>query len=409
MLPKGWLSASVASVCETVSVGIVVNPSDYYVSEERGVKAFRSGNVRENKVQDDRWVYLSEEGHIKNKKSVLQAGDVLIVRTGFAGTACVVPQHLAGSNCIDVLFARPKPDRLLPEYLSELTNSEVGRRQVFSGQTGLAQKHLNVATYSKMSFGLPPLDEQRRIIEILSTWNDAIAVAERLIVNCRRLRQSMLHHLVRKPASQARWPMLPISAISTRVQRRIESDEAFPVLMISSGSGFVRQDEKYSRFMAGKSLENYVLLEEGEFAYNKGNSKRYEFGCIFPLKSHERGLVPHVYVCFRLNPQYVSGFFEQLFAADFLHDQLGALVNTGVRNNGLLNIRPHDFMACSVPIPPLEDQTRIADTLATATQWMEKQEAILVRLKQEKAALMAVLLTGRRRVHFPDVKVEAQT
>ena len=161
--------------------------------------------------------------------------------------------------------------------------------------------------------------------------------------------------------------------------------------------------------MAGKSLDNYVLLEEGEFAYNKGNSKRYEFGCIFPLKSHERGLVPHVYVCFRLIPSCVSGFFEQLFAADFLHDQLGALVNTGVRNNGLLNIRPHDFLACKVPVPSLEEQTRIADTLAIAAQWIETQEEMLARLKQEKGALMATLLTGKRRVRLPDSEMVVQS
>ncbi len=202
--------------------------------------------------------------------------------------------------------------------------------------------------------------------------------------------------------------MAPIVKISERVQRRAGESEELPVLMISSGTGFVRQDEKYSRFMAGKSVENYIALDCGEFAYNKGNSKLYEFGCVFPLRSHKRGLVPNVYVCFKLSAGLHAGFYEYLFRADYLHDQLGALVNTGVRNNGLLNIRPTDFLACQVPVPPLVEQQRIAEILSAATTWREQQARDLHLLKREKKALMSQLLTGQRRVKLPEAEVAAQ-
>ena len=113
------------------------------------------------------------------------------------------------------------------------------------------------------------------------------------------------------------------------------------------------------------------------------------------------GLVPHVYVCFRLHDEHDAGFFEHLFAADYLHDQLGALVNTGVRNNGLLNIRPADFMACQVPVPPGDDQRRIAARLAVAAEWVRRQDEFASRLREEKGALVADLLTGKRRFRLP--------
>jgi type I restriction enzyme S subunit len=407
MVPKEWQIASVSSVCTQVSVGIVVNPSHYYVADGQGVRAFRSGNVRENAVQDSKWVYLSDEGHRKNSKSKLKAGDVLVVRTGFAGTACVVPQEFDGCNCIDILFARPDTSKLVPDYLAQLTNSQQGRRQVLSGQSGLAQKHLNVSSYSKMTFALPPVEEQRRIVQILATWDQAIATTERLVVNSQKQVKALLQQLLIKPTARGDWTMVPISKISERIQRRADEDEALPVLMISSGTGFVRQDEKYSRFMAGKSVENYIALNRGEFAYNKGNSKLYEFGCVFPLRGYERGLVPNVYVCFKLSSGLNAAFYEHVFRADYLHDQLGALVNTGVRNNGLLNIRPADFLACQVPVPPLEDQHRIAGLLKTASTWVMQHERDLGFLKQEKVALMSQLLTGKRRVKLPEAEAEA--
>ncbi len=184
--------------------------------------------------------------------------------------------------------------------------------------------------------------------------------------------EALLQNLLIKTAGRDEWATLPIGEVSERVQRRANEDEDLPVLMISSGSGFVRQDEKYSRFMAGKSVENYIALDRGEFAYNKGNSKLYEFGCVFVLNGYERGLVPNVYVCFKLSAKLNAAFFEHLFRADYLHDQLGALVNTGVRNNGLLNIRPVDFLACKVPVPPLDVQSHIANVLTTAVNWVEK-------------------------------------
>ena len=193
------------------------------------------------------------------------------------------------------------------------------------------------------------------------------------------------------------WEFKRISEIATRVQRKNDAAE-HPILTISSLSGFVRQDERYSRYMAGESVKNYILLKKGEFAYNKGNSKTYEFGCIFDLEAYEAGLVPHVYVCFRLKNGLSHRYFKYLFEADYLKPQLGALVNTGVRNNGLLNIKPTEFMQTKVPVPCFEEQESIADMLYNSSRTIRVLQDKLACLKDEKKALMQQLLTGKRRV-----------
>lgn len=82
MVPNGWDLVEAQDICQRISVGIVVKPKDYYVPENEGVRAFRSANVREGYVEDSNLTYISDLGHQKNKKSILQAGDVLVVRTG---------------------------------------------------------------------------------------------------------------------------------------------------------------------------------------------------------------------------------------------------------------------------------------------------------------------------------------
>lgn len=158
--------------------------------------------------------------------------------------------------------------------------------------------------------------------------------------------------------------------------------------------------------MAGESVNNYILLYKGEFAYNKGNSKTYEFGCIFPLNNFETGLVPHVYVCFKIHSKYCAEFYKYLFENDYLKKQLGDMVNTGVRNNGLLNIKPEDFLRATVPVPPLPEQKAIAEILTAADAVIGQYEAKLAHLQRQKKALMQQLLTGKIRV-TPDKSDDA--
>ena len=57
-------------------------------------------------------------------------------------------------------------------------------------------------------------------------------------------------------------------------------------------------------------------------------------------------------------------YYEQLFIAGFLNSQLYRFINHGVRDDGLLNLTEKDFYSCIVPVPPLEEQQRIANILS---------------------------------------------
>ena len=295
-----------------------------------------------------------------------------------------------------LLVLSPKDDSFDVGYLADYLNHGF---EIHYESGGIPQ--LPGKTLGNYSILLPPLPEQRRIAEILSTWDRAIETVEALIANARAQKKALMQSLLtgkhRLPGFSEEWAHQKIEAISSRINARNDGT-SLPVLTISSTAGFVRQDEKYSRFMAGKSVESYIILREGEFAYNKGNSKTYEFGCVLDLDGYKCGLVPHVYVCFKLKPGYSHRFYKALFEADYLAPQLGRLVNTGVRNNGLLNITPAQFLGTSVPVPPLAEQEAIAAIMEAASRSVSALKSQLTALRQEKSALMQQLLTGKRRV-----------
>ena len=120
-------SVHIKDVCLDIKVGIVIKPTQYYVSEN-GVPAFRNANVRRGYINDTDWVMISKEGHQQNCRSEVHTNDVLISRSGAnLGMASVVPARYNGYNAIDVVIAVPDISKVIPEFLAQYTNSPMGR------------------------------------------------------------------------------------------------------------------------------------------------------------------------------------------------------------------------------------------------------------------------------------------
>jgi type I restriction enzyme S subunit len=195
MVPKEWDIIRCEDLCKTITVGIVVRPSSYYVP--KGVLAFRSFNIREDYLNLKDLVFISEvDNQSKLAKSRLQKDDVLIVRTGYPGTACVVPQKFEGANCIDLVIARPNQDTIRSHYLSRFFNSKAGKDQSSASETGMAQKHLNVGAVKRTLIPLPSLAEQQQIVEILSSVDRKIEAQETKKAALDSLFQTLLQNLM---------------------------------------------------------------------------------------------------------------------------------------------------------------------------------------------------------------------
>ncbi len=164
---KNWDVVNVEDVAD-VQVGVVIKPSQYYTDEVNGVRAFRSLNIGEGYIKDTDWVYFSKEGHQKNSKSILKENDLLIVRSGAPGTACVVTKEYEGYNAIDIIIARPNFEKVNPYYLCAYTNMPHGKKQIDEGTGGAAQQHFNVGKYNKLQLMLPPLKIQEEFVRFFN-------------------------------------------------------------------------------------------------------------------------------------------------------------------------------------------------------------------------------------------------
>ena len=170
-------------------------------------------------------------------------------------------------------------------------------------------------------------------------------------------------------------------------------------MMLSAGNGFIMQSEKYSRDNAGQSLKKYILLKQGELAYNHGASKAKQFGCCYELTEPE-ARIPYVYHCFKVNDTEYTPYIAAALNNAKMDKQLKRLVSSSVRMDGLLNISFEDYMSVTLYLPSLKEQKRIADFLKIIDERITTQEKLLASLKKYKRGLITAIF--ERRVRFKD-------
>jgi len=400
MVPDGWKLSTIGEISNVSSGG---TPSRKNGSYWNGNIPWVTTAEVKFKVVTDAAERITEEGLANSSAKLFPVDTILMAMYGQGKTRGQVAKLGIEACTNQACAAIVLHSGYEVDYYYQFLVSQYEKIREMANSGG--QENLSGGIVKSIQVPVPPLAEQKKIAKILSTWDNAITTTEQLLTNSQKQKKALMQQLLTGKKRLLNkdgvrfcgdWKFQSISQISKRIQRKSDGED-HPILTISSLSGFVRQDERYSRYMAGESVRNYVLLKKGEFAYNKGNSKSYEFGCIFDLDSYETGLVPHVYVCFGLNQGLSHRYFKYLFEADYLKPQLGALVNTGVRNNGLLNIKPSAFMDTKVPVPCFDEQERIADVLHASSYAINRLQNKLDTLKQEKKALIQQLLTGKRR------------
>lgn len=410
---EGWRHATVEEICQRVSVGIVIKPSQYYVANGEGVRAFRSANIGENKVFDRDWVYLSKAGHEANKKSALREGDVLVVRSGAPGTACVVPKEFAGCNCIDVVFARPDRNQVLPEYLASYTNSDVGKQHVLGNKGGLALQHFNVGAYKEMLVLLPPLPEQHKIVEILRTWDEALeklialraAKAQRhrgltmalafgtnQLDRFRRTDEVAPYRWFRLPAS---WSCQHIGDLADEISERNGGGDQHEVLSCSKHDGFVRSLEYFKKQVFSADLTGYKKIWRGDFGFP---SNHVEEGSIGLQNLTDIGVVSPIYTVFRFNPDQVNAEYAFAVLKTELYRHIFE-VSTSASVDRRGSLRWSEFSRLPFPVPPLDEQEAIADVLRTSQRELDALTDEIKAVSRQKRGLLQKLLTGEWRVN----------
>ena len=162
-VPKHWEMKALKRVSPKQTVGIVVNPS-LYVSGE-GLPFIYGGDIREEAIDLENCRRISREDSLKQRKTIIEGGDLVTVRVGAPGVTAVVPEAATGGNCASVMLT--KKGDFDSRWLCYLMNSKAFRHQVEVVQYGAAQEQFNISHAVEFTCPTPPIEEQKEIADYL--------------------------------------------------------------------------------------------------------------------------------------------------------------------------------------------------------------------------------------------------
>lgn len=160
-VPAHWEVRSISSISTKITNGYVGPTRDILVDD--GVRYLQSLHIKRNKIRFDQPYFVRENWSLDHRKSILEAGDVLIVQTGDIGQVAVVPPEFAGCNCHALIIVSPIRDILSGDWLSTVLNSDYGAHSLLSIQTGALHPHLNCGNVKFLVVPVPPRHEQDSI------------------------------------------------------------------------------------------------------------------------------------------------------------------------------------------------------------------------------------------------------
>ncbi|WP_455454949.1 restriction endonuclease subunit S [Streptococcus salivarius] len=263
--------------------------------------------------------------------------------------------------------------------------------------TGSTFESINSNDIKSAEIYLPSIEEQSAIGSFFRTLDDLLASYKNNLANYQSLKATMLSKMfpkageavpeIRLDGFEREWKKFKLKDVAHRVQGN-DGRMDLPTLTISASGGWMNQIDRFSANIAGKEQKNYTLLKKGELSYNHGNSKLAKYGVVFELQDYEEALVPKVYHSFRVNQLADAKFIEIMFSTKIPDRELGKLVSSGARMDGLLNISFDDFMNIAIIIPTIEEQQAIGSYFSNLYQLITSYQEKITQLETLKKKLL---------------------
>lgn len=363
-------------------------------------------------TRDGRYVtpkidFLTEEG--ANLSRPMPAGTLTIVCSGDVGT----PSFLAVDACIHdgFLAVDEISEDCFPEYLYEVFCSLKSRLERSATHGGVFT-NLTTEILREFPFLLPSFPEQRKIAEILRTWDEAVDKLEALRAVKLRRHSALTHSLVfgirqldrfrttdeaiayRWFTLPATWSSQPIGRLAREISERNGDTEQHEVLSCSKYDGFVRSLEYFKKQVFSADLSGYKKIWRGDFGFP---SNHVEEGSIGLQNLTDVGVVSPIYTVFRFSPEKVDADYAFAVLKTGLYRHLFE-VSTSASVDRRGSLRWGGFSKLPFPVPSLAEQKAIAEVLRTARADLDALDTEIETITRQKRGLMQKLLTGEWRV-----------
>ena len=396
------MSVEIWPVAELQSIAPIIDckhRTPKYQSE--GIAIVSPGNIQWGPLQLQACRRVSEEEYSSlMDHCTVELGDLVFGRNQSVGIASYVASTEPFALGQDTVLM--KPEQVTSEFLFAVLQSQSTKRQIFRFLGGSTFGRINLKDLRKLTVPFPPLVEQKRIAEILSTWDRAIETTEKLIANSEAQKKALMQQLLtgkkRLPGFTGEWKQkkfdelfqIVIGGTPSRNNPTYWSatvDAGLPWIAISDLKSKCISRSKEAITQEGAKNSNVKWLEAGTIilSFKLSIGKKAILGIDAFTNEAICGLVPK-----NENAVDRNFLFHMLEQMD-----LEESVDQAVKGKTLNKAKLREIR---MPTPSFKEQQAIGEALEAADQHLEELGQLRKRLIKEKSALMQQLLTGKRRV-----------
>ncbi|HIA3420876.1 TPA: restriction endonuclease subunit S [Escherichia coli] len=374
MVPKGWTLLQVSDICKLQN-GNSFKPHEW---DSQGLPIIRIQNLNGS----DNYNYFSG---VPQDKWLVEPGQLLFSWAGTKGVSFGPfiwngPKGVLNQHIYKVFANENVHGHWL--YLALLHITQKIEAQAHGFKSTLL--HVQKKDIDNQFVLTPPVAEQKKIAQILSTWDKAISVTETLLTNSKQQKKALMQQLL-----TGKKRLLDENGV--RFIKKWKKTTLGDIAKITTGSSN-RQDSsldgKYTFFDRSEDIRtSSIYLFDGEAIIVPGEGQRFEpkyFIGKFDL--HQR---TYAIMDFASHSGRFLFYMIDYLKVYFLNQAVGSTVKS---------LRLPMFQKMTFEAPEIEEQQKIAAVLSAADAEISTLEKKLACLKGEKKALMQQLLTGKRRV-----------
>ncbi len=402
LIPNDWKCLSIGKIIKKEKNSIKIGPFGSSLKKEiltkSGYKVYGQENVIFNNFKlGDRFISESKFNELSSNE--LKTGDIVLSMMGTIGKVTTVPKGIK-RGIMDSHLLRLQLDEniMMPEFfIQSFWGYSSTLRQIKRLSVGGIMEGLSSSTIKQINLAVPPIYEQKKIIEILSIWDKFIdlkaSIIEEKLEYKLCLMKKILNGDMRLPGFENELKKEKIKFyIKESKERNIKGIETV-VLSVTNKQGFILQKDQFDRVVASKDLSNYKIVRKNQFAYNPS---RINVGSIDLLKSFDVGLLSPMYVVFECLDRLLPGYLYQFLKSSSFMNIIPNLLQGSVRDSLSFDA----LKTIELIIPSVEEQTSIVEVLELADKEIELLKKEIEMIKLQKKGLMQLLLTGVVRVNY---------
>jgi type I restriction enzyme S subunit len=196
-LKPGWVPVKLGQILielQTGPFGSSLHQSDYV---KGGVPVVNPASIQEGRIVPIDSMAVGEETLERLSTFKLRTRDIVMGRRGEMGRCAVVTERESGWLCGTGSLVLRLPEGLHPPYVAMLIGAPTSRRYLGSSAVGATMQNLNQSIHLNMPLGLPPFEEQRRIVDrvalVMGLCDEIIQALDAVQHNRERLFESILH------------------------------------------------------------------------------------------------------------------------------------------------------------------------------------------------------------------------